>query len=382
MDVKSVYFFYLKAFLAFFILATFSFPVFAQKKRDKKGVLGYFSKKNRRSLKKLNHGELLAYKDNIESDISLETDLASRPLNNYIFETNLFCEDDYFASFIEETLLASESDSFLYQLNEGKLPLKVDTAEVCKDDEYVFLNDSQTVISYDYLLASEYFSIWDTKNVNPYGYELKDFNDTVNIKLYENDNWSAPVKTTEINSKYGLRRWRWHHGIDLDLERGDSIYAAFDGIVRIAKYNWGGYGYYVMLRHKNGLETLYGHLTKYLVEVGQEVKAGELIGLGGSTGRSTGPHLHFETRYQGHAFDPTHLYDFDKDTLLFSDFTLTAKQYEGLIERSKSMYHRIRSGDTLSHLAVRYGTSINKICRLNGITRRTVLRIGRSLRVR
>ncbi len=381
MDVKSVFKLSISFFSALIILSSFASPAFAQVKKDKKGVLGFFSKKNRRTLKKLRHGELLAYKENIESDIALEADISPRVINNYVLENDLYCKDSYFTSFLEE-VLHTVDDSILYNLNEAKSFITSEDDSVCVDDEFVFLNDSQTVIPVDYLLANEYFSIWDSKNLDPYGYELKDFKDTVNLKLYELENWSPPVKSTEVNSKYGLRRWRWHHGIDLDLERGDSIYAAFDGIVRIAKYNWGGYGYYIMLRHKNGLETLYGHLTKYLVEVGQEVKAGELIGLGGSTGRSTGPHLHFETRYQGHAFDPTHLYDFDKDTLLYNEFTLTAKQYEGLIERSKSLFHRIRSGDTLSHLAVRYGTSISRICRLNGISRRTVLRIGRTLRVR
>ncbi|MEM1138162.1 MAG: peptidoglycan DD-metalloendopeptidase family protein [Bacteroidota bacterium] len=291
------------------------------------------------------------------------------------------CNDVYFQNKIAPLTPHSNDSTFFVQLKALEIPEDTTTV-ICEENDFIILNDSQTVIPMKYFLADEYFSIWDSKNVDPYGYELKDFNDTVLLKLYEGNSWSPPVKTTEINSEYGLRRWRWHHGIDLDLERGDSVFAAFDGIVRIAQYNWGGYGYYVMLRHENGLETLYGHLTKFTIKVGEEVKAGDLIGWGGSTGRSSGPHLHFETRYKGHAFNPTHLYNFSKDTLLFNEFELTAKQYEGLKQRSESVFHKIRSGDTLSGLAVRYGTSVGKICRLNRIGRSTILRIGKSLKVR
>jgi len=259
--------------------------------------------------------------------------------------------------------------------------------EICQDDEFMEIfntkGDSLIPLNRKWLDQVDYFSVWDSKNVDPYGFSLKDFNDTIPIQLFgDMDGWSPPLRDTEINSNYGLRRWRWHHGIDLDLTVGDSIFAAFSGVVRIAKYNRGGYGYYVMLRHENGLETLYGHLSKVLVEVGQEVASGELIGLGGNTGRSSGPHLHFETRYKGHAFNPLHLFDFEKEAILLSDFQLSAHHYKGLIDRSRAQYYRIRSGDNLWGISRRYGTSISRLCQMNGITRRTTLRIGRTLRVR
>ena len=240
-------------------------------------------------------------------------------------------------------------------------------------------------ISEKYFTNEEYFNVWDSKNVNPYDYPLKHFNDTVVIELYNKMkglDWAPPIRNTKINSNYGQRWYRWHHGVDLDLEIGDPVYAAFDGVVRIAKYNRGGYGNYVMLRHENGLETLYGHLKSYNVQEGDFVKAGSMIGLGGNTGRSTGAHLHFEVRYKGHAFNPKYLYDFTRDRLHFSEFYLTPSHYKGLRSQNSAKYHRIRRGDSLWVISRRYRTSISRLCRLNGISRRTTLRIGRRLRVR
>lgn len=251
-------------------------------------------------------------------------------------------------------------------------------------DEWVPINQD-VFIKTKWLSLFDYYAIWDSKNLNSYDYNLKSFTEPVALKLYDEDkgeNWHIPVVSTEINSKYGTRRYRWHHGLDIDIEIGMPIYAAFDGVVRIAKYNSGGYGYYVLIRHKNGLETLYGHLKHYTVKEGQEVKAGQSIGLGGNTGRSTGPHLHFETRFRGHAFDPTYIFDFGDGAIRAEDFILTPEHYGGLVERLSAKYHRIRSGDTLGAIARRYGTSIRRVCQLSGISRKTVLRIGRSLRVR
>lgn len=85
-----------------------------------------------------------------------------------------------------------------------------------------------------------------------------------------------------------------HNGLDIKVYIGDTIRAAFSGKVRMVKYERRGYGKYVVIRHENGLETVYGHLSKQIVDENQYVEAGEPIGLGGNTGRSTGSHLHFE----------------------------------------------------------------------------------------
>lgn len=209
------------------------------------------------------------------------------------------------------------------------------------------------------------------------------------------------------NGKYGPRRYRHHQGVDLPLRMGDPIYATFCGRVRISEYNKGGYGNLVIIRHDNGLETYYGHLSDRLVEPNQWVEAGQVIGLGGSTGRSTGPHLHFETRYYGQSFDPERLIDFEKGMLcretfllkksFFSIYSKAGQDFEDEIaneEQDKKetvekvtkapparKYHKVRSGDTLGHLAVKYGTTVKKICALNNIKPTTVLKLNRSLRM-
>ena len=195
--------------------------------------------------------------------------------------------------------------------------------------------------------------------------------------------------TVPITSDFGWRRYRMHKGIDIDLETGDPVYAAFDGVVRIAKYNYGGFGHYVVIRHYNGLETLYGHLSSRSVVPNQTVKAGEVIGLGGNTGRSTGSHLHFEVLYRGCQINPNKIISFNSNSLKvdsvfldITDFKYTAKYASGAPNPSGVLYHRVRSGDSLWKISRRYGTTVDRLCRLNGINRNTTLRIGKSLRVR
>jgi len=229
-----------------------------------------------------------------------------------------------------------------------------------------------------------YFSNWTSRKINPYELDGAKYKDTlmvhINDSIAEID-WSLPVVSTRITSPFGFRRYRWHYGTDLKVFFGDTIMAAFDGIVRIVDYERYGYGRYVVIRHLNGFETLYGHLSKSKVKVGETVKAGELIGLGGSTGRSTGTHLHFEIRFQGNAIDPSSIFDFPSDCLLTDAYAITPASFNYLVEAKKVRYHRIRSGDTLGHIGQRYGVSIGRLCRLNGISRRTTLRIGRRLRI-
>ncbi|UXX81349.1 M23 family metallopeptidase [Reichenbachiella carrageenanivorans] len=230
----------------------------------------------------------------------------------------------------------------------------------------------------------DYYSLWSTTKINPYEIDGEKFADTLALSLTFNNpslDWSLPIPNTEVTSPFGLRRWRWHYGDDLRLRTGDSVRVAFDGIVRLARYDRYGYGNYILVRHYNGLETLYGHLSKRLLEPGDVVKAGDVIGLGGSTGRSSGPHLHFEIRYAGNAIDPKEVFDFDNDTIRTTTMIVTPETFSYLTEARKIRYHRVRSGDTLSHISYRYGVSINTICRLNGIRRSTILRVGQRLRI-
>lgn len=259
-----------------------------------------------------------------------------------------------------------------------------DTAEVVLAYDVPVQVTEQLMVDSVWITLREYYSVWSTTKVNPYEIDGEKFADTLALALTFNNpslDWSLPIPKTEVTSPFGLRRWRWHYGDDLRLKIGDSVRTVFDGIVRLARYDRYGYGHYVLVRHYNGLETLYGHLSKRSLKPGDVVKAGDVVGLGGNTGRSTGAHLHFEMRYQGNAFDPKEVFDFDNHTIRTTTLIVTPDTFSYLKEARKIRYHRIRSGDTLSHISYRYGVSINKICRLNGIRRSTILRVGRRLRI-
>lgn len=202
----------------------------------------------------------------------------------------------------------------------------------------------------------------------------------VDVTMQDMSCFSMPV-IGKTNSKFGWRRGRVHSGIDLDLETGDPVGAMLDGIVQKAQYT-GGYGNLVVVQHENGLETYYAHLSKIKVEPGQKVESGEIIGLGGSTGRSTGPHLHFEIRYKGAAFDPSYLIDFDKKELRTSDLALEKSTFKVINEKASVKYYTVRSGDTLSKIASKNGTSVNAICKLNGISSKKVIKPGQRLRIK
>lgn len=208
-----------------------------------------------------------------------------------------------------------------------------------------------------------------------------------------------------LTSPYGYRpRFRrMHKGVDLRSAIGDTIYAAFDGKVRLTKYERRGYGYYVILRHTNGLETVYGHLTKFLVKPDDMVKAGDPIALSGNTGRSFGPHLHFETRFMGYAINPSAIFDFENQTVRADEYTFTKTTYENApgyspsrssarrasASRSNSYKqggskatYKVRRGDNLGKIAARHGTTVAALCRLNGLKKNSTIQAGKVLRVR
>ena len=252
---------------------------------------------------------------------------------------------------------------------------------------------------------------WDNTCVNPYKIELSKMPYRVTLWLADSVSTFKCPYVRAVFSKFGWRKGRQHMGVDLPVNIGTPMYAAFDGRVRVA-HRMGGYGNVVIVRHDNGLETTYGHLSKFLVKENDWVHAGDVVGLSGNTGRSTGPHLHFETRYKGIAFDPQWIINFEKGELRENVFVLKTKhlipgcQYvqssdeeedaiyqtdeearleaERLIaEMNARKYYTIRSGDTLGAIARRYGTTVTAICKLNpGMTGKTVLRVGRKIRVR
>ena len=276
---------------------------------------------------------------------------------------------------------------------------------LCSDGTWHYAKNPDAAVS-----EAVFSENWDTSVLNPYRTSLQDLPWRVTLSLVDSASRFACPRQVKVFSPFGMRRHRRHQGVDLPLQRGDPVYAAFDGRVRYASYNR-GYGNIVVLRHESGLETYYAHLSERKVEPGDWVTAGQVVGLGGSTGRSSGPHLHFETRYRGFAFDPQWLIDFEQGLLRHGVFVLkrkylseharyvpeseqeeeeiylTEEQEKAEAERlAKEMaaarYVTVRQGDTLSRIAINNHTTISALCRLNGITPKTILRVGRKLRVR
>jgi len=270
-----------------------------------------------------------------------------------------------------------------YSQNVINLPPTVILTEVSLEDDETVPLDSLMIMSslgiVDSTLipaAKLYNYIWDNRTVNPYKQRLVDIPDTLLIDFSHYCHANRNVVTSE----FGFRRgWQFHYGIDTRLKTGDSIYSSFDGMVRIAQRGR-AYGNYVVIRHFNGFETVYGHLSKIFVRVNQVVRTGEIIGLGGNTGRSTGPHLHYEIRYLGQPISPRELIDFENFTARYRIVDLCAQHFAYVKELEQVRYYIVRKGDTLSGISKKVGVSVDKLCQLNNIKRNSILRIGQRLR--
>lgn len=251
---------------------------------------------------------------------------------------------------------------------------------------------------------------WDSKRVNAYTNAV-----VPQTKVIDVSNFCMP-HPGYVTSPYGYRKRfrRMHNGIDLKVYIGDTIRAAFDGKVRLTNFERRGYGYYVIVRHTNELETVYGHLSKFLVEPDQYVKAGEPIALGGNTGRSSGSHLHFETRFMGVPINPAAIFDFANQTVHTDTYTFDKETYKNprnfdpaanseyakayqaeyqkkhpqgtaassLSSGQSSKTYTVRKGDSLSRIASRNGVTVKQLCRLNGLTTTSKIRPGQKLRLR
>lgn len=254
--------------------------------------------------------------------------------------------------------------------------------------------------------SADLYANWDNK----YAHRATELPETYKIDLRH---FTMPTTSRVITSNFGSRWGRQHKGLDIKVYIGDTIRAAFSGKVRIVRYEAGGYGKYIVIRHNNGLETIYGHLSKQLVEENQEVRSGEVIGLGGNTGRSTGSHLHFETRLCGVALNPALMFDFraqdvtgdyyafnketydnestnatrlrgkqDSSTYASTnssdDYATNKRTTSGLTDQIS--YHKVKKGETLERIAKKRGVTVETICKLNHITKTMRLRPGQILR--
>ena len=253
--------------------------------------------------------------------------------------------------------------------------ISLDTDEIIDLDSLMTLTSLGIIDSSMIPAAALYNYVWNNSLVNPYGQRLVTMPDTIRIDFLQYVHANKNVVTSE----FGFRRWEFHYGIDTRLKVGDSIYSSFDGMVRIVQRGR-NFGNFIVIRHFNGLETVYGHLSRHLVRVNQVVRAGEVIGLGGNTGRSTGPHLHYEIRYLGQPIPPRDLIDFENYTAIYRMIDLNANQFAYVKDIEQVRFYVVRSGDTLSAISRRLGVSIDKLCQLNNIRRTSILRIGQRLR--
>ena len=225
---------------------------------------------------------------------------------------------------------------------------------------------------------------WSTTNLFPYDYSKNNkIPNSLNIRLFEQDTGFAIPFKGNVFSGFGMRRGRMHKGLDIKLQRHDTVKACMSGIVRFANYNNGGFGNIIIIRHLNGLETYYAHLQKMVVKPNDIIHAGDFIGTGGTTGtKRTGPHLHFECRWKDYPLDPRLFIDYTNfelksDTLLINPKVLRAKPTP-----TRKKYYTIKSGDTLYGLAIRYNTSVSRLCQLNGLRKTSTLRINQRIRIK
>ena len=267
--------------------------------------------------------------------------------------------------------------------------------------------------------ASKLYDEWDNK----YAHKTTELPDSFRINLR---GFHMPTDSRVVTSNFGSRWGRQHKGLDIKVYIGDTIRAAFSGKVRIVRYEAAGYGKYVVIRHNNGLETIYGHMSAWLVEENQTVKAGQPIGLGGNTGRSTGSHLHFETRLCGVALNPALMFDFRNQDVVGDYYMFRKSTYEneghlanelrgkvgnggyvasdvrgetipgGAAQKEPSAakrnqmvqaqqnavtrYHKVAAGETLYSIAKRRGLAVDELCKKNHITRDVKVRVGQLLR--
>lgn len=248
-----------------------------------------------------------------------------------------------------------------------------------KEDIYISLTGFYDSSIYP---SKSMYDKWDT-------YQLFN-NGTSNLKSGESRNLVLEDTANEcrfynpfrglITSNYGWRDGRAHNGIDIDLQVWDPVISAFDGMVRVAR-NHNGYGRVVIIRHYNGLETLYAHLHRFKVKTGDIVEAGQVIGLGGSSGKSTGSHLHFEVRFKGRPLNPRSIIDFNNNNLKASNIKLIKTKYSYAAMPDGLHFHTVKSGESLYKIAAVYGTSIERLCNINGIKRNRPILVGQKLMV-
>ncbi|MCS6821776.1 MAG: M23 family metallopeptidase [Microscillaceae bacterium] len=256
------------------------------------------------------------------------------------------------------------------------------TQNLIGENKVVQVSEEVRIDSF-WVKVSEHYAVINTADINAMHSKKSVLTDSVRVRLYNpptGNIWAHPLERILQTSNFGYRWGGFHAGIDLDLKLGTPVFAVFDGIVEFC--NWyHGYGMHVVIKHYNGISTSYSHLSSIKVEEGQRVKAGQLIGLGGSTGFSFGAHLHFETHFQGYPFNPNLIFDYTRspipDVPLY--FTFTPKHFPFVRTQRIVIYHTVLLGETLETIAKKYSLDVETLCKQNNITPNTPLQVGQRL---
>ncbi|MBR1792471.1 MAG: peptidoglycan DD-metalloendopeptidase family protein [Bacteroidales bacterium] len=306
-------------------------------------------------------------------------------------------DEEYVNIIIEPPATTNEDESHMYTTSIITPPPPMQNAVEDDDpDDFPYVlqtNEDEGAESEDEIL----YVSFDSDHIHYPKLDVNTMTEDVHLVLTHPERgeyYSIPISSTaRVSSKFGPRRRRYHYGLDLAAPKGEPIHTMFDGTVRISVRNK-SYGNLVVVRHNNGLETYYAHMAQRYVQPGDVVKAGDILGLCGSTGRSTGSHLHLEIRYMGNAMNPEDVINPETRDLKANTLTLNKSTFRrggssqksgtggGTYSKDGKQYYRVRSGDNLSRIAQRNGTTVSKLCQLNGIHRDAVLQIGKQLRIR
>ena len=278
------------------------------------------------------------------------------------------------------------------------------TNQFITHSEYLLLQDAGLVETHqheNHIGHNYYMDHWESDKVNPY----KDVVLPTPFKIqFDQTTFTHPVDNNiVVTSRFGRRRRGPHRGLDIDLVTGDVVRSVLPGKVRFVGYS-GGHGKTVVVRHANEVETVYAHLSDYSVSTNDVIVEGQVIGLGGNTGRSRGSHLHLEVRYKGVCIHPEYVFNFDGSKSINSSELWVSKGWKSpkshsayrkskvtpllteaeaiAAQEAEPRFHRVRSGETLSHIANKYHLRLREIYSLNAISKNSILSIGQIIKVR
>lgn len=252
---------------------------------------------------------------------------------------------------------------------------------IFNNDIVVACEPLKDAAAFSYPASGIYNDIWCQINPNPYPIEMIDSDSILEIGLIsDTSKFSMPCSNAPVTSKYGWRDGRMHQGIDLGVDYSLPVYSTFDGVVRYAKF-FQGYGRLVIVRHYNGLETYYAHLSRIIVKPGQFIKAGETIGRAGNSGKSSGTHLHYEIRYKGVPLNPAHLVSFKENKLSNDKIILKKIKRNFFVYSENAIIYSVQSGDFLYKIAKEYGITVQQLCDMNDLSKNTRLKVGQLIKI-